>query len=88
MDSRSWRALAVLVPALACAPAAQTASAQVTERLPDLVAESLHGCQVVQTYAHPDGTTHLLLRFDGFVHNQGLGGLQGDARVHSRWERT
>jgi hypothetical protein len=76
LGSRTWRALAVLVAASACAVAAQPSSAQtVTERLPDLVADA-PARPIIQTYAHPDGTTHLLLRFDGFVHNQGVGAFE------------
>ena len=76
VGSRSWRALAALAAALACAlAAAQTGSAQVTERLPDLVADA-PARPLIQTYSHPDGTTHLLLRFDGFVHNQGVGAFE------------
>jgi hypothetical protein len=76
VGSRSWRAPAVLVAALACALAAQPGSAQtVTERLPDLVADA-PARPIIQTYAHPDGTTHLLLRFDGYVHNQGTGAFE------------
>ena len=46
-----------------------------TERLPDLVADA-PARPIIQTYSHPDGTTHLLLRFDGFVHNQGVGAFE------------
>ena len=46
-----------------------------TERLPDLVADA-PARPIIQTYAHPDGTTHLLLRFDGFVHNRGTGAFE------------
>ena len=61
---------------MACAVVAQPGSAQtVTERLPDLVADA-PARPIIQTYAHPDGTTHLLLRFDGFVHNQGVGAFE------------
>jgi hypothetical protein len=76
VGSRSWRVLAALVASLACALAAQAGSAQtVTERLPDLVADA-PARPLIQTYSHPDGTTHLLLRFDGFVHNQGVGAFE------------
>jgi Lysyl oxidase len=76
VGSKTWRALAVLAAALACALVAQPGSAQtVTERLPDLVADA-PARPIIQTYAHPDGTTHLLLRFDGFVHNQGAGAFE------------
>ena len=69
-------ALVVAVGAalLACAFAAQTAAAQVTERLPDLVSDQPQRLQL-QTVAQPDGN-HLLLRFDGFVHNAGQGALE------------
>ena len=76
VDSRAGRALAILVVGLACAVVAQAGSAQtVTERLPDLVADP-PARPLLATYAHPDGTTHLLLRFDGFVHNQGIGAFE------------
>jgi hypothetical protein len=72
---KSWRALAVFAAALACALAAPSASAQVTERLPDLVADAPTN-PLLATYLHPDGTTHLLLRFDGYVHNRGTGAFE------------
>jgi hypothetical protein len=65
-----------LAAAAACGLAAQAGSAQtVTERLPDLVADAPAN-PVLATYSHPDGTTHFLLRFDGFVHNQGTGAFE------------
>ncbi len=69
-------ALAVAAGAavFACAVAAQTAAAQVTERLPDLVADGPRNLQL-QTVAQPDGN-HYLLRFDGYVHNSGQGALE------------
>ena len=76
VDSRAGSALAIFVVAAACALLAQPGSAQtVTERLPDLVADA-PARPLLATYAHPDGTTHLLLRFDGFVHNQGTGAFE------------
>jgi len=72
-----------LVALSACALVAQAGSAQtVTDRLPDLVADP-PARPIIQTYAHPDGTTHLLLRFDGFVHNRGAGAfeMRGSQRV-------
>ena len=67
--------------AVACAVAPQAASGQVTDRLPDLVADSPAN-PTLQTFSQPDGN-HLLLRFDGYVHNQGLGAfeMRGSARV-------
>jgi hypothetical protein len=61
------------------------ASAQVTERLPDLVADPPTNPQL-QTFAQPDGN-HLLLRFNGYVHNQGQGALEmrGSARVDDEY---
>lgn len=74
--SRSVWVLAVVVAALCCTVAVQSGSAQTApEVLPDLVADAPARPQL-QTYAHPDGTTHLLLRFDGFVHNRGQGALE------------
>ena len=90
MDSRAWRALTILVAVSACALAAQPGSAQtVTDKLPDLVADP-PARPILQTYAHPDGTTHLLLRFDGFVHNSGVGALEmrGSDRVGGVMELT
>src|SRR5687768_10308263 len=80
-------ALAVAVGAavFACALGAQAASAQVTERLPDLVSDQPRNLQL-QTVAQPDGN-HLLLRFDGYVHNAGLGALEmrGSNRVDNEY---
>ena len=66
--------MAVGAALFACAIAATSASAQVTERLPDLVSDQPQRLQL-QTVAQPDGN-HLLLRFDGFVHNAGQGALE------------
>ena len=86
MAERRW-ALVVTVGAalLACAFAAQAASAQVTERLPDLVADQPGRLQL-QTVAQPDGN-HFLLRFDGYVHNQGQGAfeMRGSNPVNSEY---
>jgi hypothetical protein len=82
--------LAILVAALACGLVAETGSAQIApERLPDLVADP-PARPILQTYAHPDGTTHLLLRFDGFVHNRGTGAfeMRGSQRVGTSMELT
>jgi hypothetical protein len=77
-----WRKVwvwATCVGALACA---QTATAQVTERLPDLVADAPDNTQL-QTFAQPDGN-HLLLRFNGYIHNAGQGAfeMRGSDRVN------
>jgi len=74
-------ALAASAAAVACAAAAPSAAAQVTDRLPDLVSDAPANPQL-QTAAQPDGN-HLLLRFDGYVHNQGQGAfeMRGSARV-------
>ena len=73
------------LPLIACAVAPHAAPAQVTERLPDLVADAPANPQL-QTFAQPDGN-HLLLRFDGYVHNQGQGAfeMRGSARVGSEF---
>ena len=76
LGSTSWRFLAVVLAVSACALAAQSGSAQaVTENLPDLVSDAPTD-QLLATYEHPDGTTHLLLRFDGYVHNSGFGAFE------------
>ena len=79
--------MAALARRVACA-LAPSASAQVTERLPDLVADAPARPQL-QTYAQPDGN-HLLLRFDGFVHNQGQGAfeMRGSSPVGDRVSPT
>lgn len=64
--------LAAMAAAVACA---QPASAQVTERLPDLVADAPDNVRSLQTVAQPDGN-HLLLRFNGYVHNAGVGAFE------------
>ncbi len=73
----------VVIAALTCLLALYPGQAPAaTEVLPDLVADA-PARPLIQTYAHPDGTTHLLLRFDGFVHNRGLGAfeMRGSQRV-------
>jgi lysyl oxidase len=88
---RSLRSLGVVVATLGCLWlclsmflfAVQSSTAQAaTDVLPDLVADAPARPQI-QTYSHPDGTTHLLLRFDGFVHNPGQGAfeMRGSQRV-------
>jgi hypothetical protein len=76
----SLRALGVVIGALAALWAPGTALAA-TDVLPDLVADAPARPQLV-TYNQPDGN-HLLLRFDGYVHNRGLGALEirGSQRV-------
>ena len=69
---RTGLVLAAIAASFACA---QGASAQVTERLPDLVADAPDNVQSLQTVAQPDGN-HLLLRFNGYVHNSGQGALE------------
>jgi hypothetical protein len=70
---------------LACAVSAPGAAAQVTDRLPDLVSDAPANPQL-QTSAQTDGN-HLLLRFDGYVHNQGQGAfeMRGSARVDTEY---
>lgn len=46
-----------------------------TEVLPDLAADAPAN-QQLQTYVFAGGSTHLLLRFDGFVHNRGPGAVE------------
>jgi hypothetical protein len=43
--------------------------------LPDLVADPPGASAPPQVYTDPSGTTSLLLRFDGYVHNQGAGAV-------------
>ena len=82
---RSMLALAATAAAIACAVAAPAAPAQVTERLPDLVSDAPAN-PLLQTFSQPDGN-HLLLRFDGYVHNQGQGAfeMRGSNRVGTEY---
>jgi hypothetical protein len=87
-----WRrrtALAVGMAALAGVFAMRGSAAPVTETLPDLVADP-PSSQVLQTYAHPDGTNHLLLRFEAYIHNRGSGALEvrGAGPVGGRMSST
>ena len=50
-------------------------AAPVTDALPDLVADP-PGNSALQTYSHPGQPNHLLLRFEGYVHNRGAGALE------------
>jgi hypothetical protein len=61
--------------ALAGLFAMRGSAAPVTETLPDLVADP-PGSPILETYAHPDGTNHLLLRFEAYIHNRGSGALE------------
>ena len=65
----------MVIVALAGTAAMRSAAAPVTDALPDLVADP-PAWAVLETYAHPDGTNHLLLRFEGYLHNQGTGALE------------
>jgi hypothetical protein len=78
-------ATAAAAAVFACALPGTAAVAQVTERLPDLVSDQPQRLQL-QTFAQPDGN-HLLLRFDGYVHNAGLGAfeMRGSARVDNEY---
>ena len=51
------------------------AAVAATESLPDLVADP-PGSPVLQTYSRPGQANQLLLRFEGYVHNQGAGALE------------
>ena len=53
----------------------QSGAAPVTESLPDLVSDPPAN-QVIQTYSRPGQANQLLLRFEGYVHNQGTGALE------------
>lgn len=63
---------AVATAVLALVLAATAAGGPADDALPDLVSDAPTGA-VLQTYAGPDGTSRLLVRFSGFVHNAGLG---------------
>jgi hypothetical protein len=60
-----------------------------TDKLPGMAADPATNPSL-QTYANPDGTTHLLLRFDGYIHNQGPGAmeLRGAQRVGTTMTQT
>jgi hypothetical protein len=73
--SRLTIATVMVIVALAGTAAMRSAAAPVTDALPDLVADP-PAWAVLETYAHPDGTNHLLLRFEGYLHNQGTGALE------------
>jgi hypothetical protein len=69
---RTLAVAATLVTALtAAAPRARAA----TDLLPDLVAPAPTGPQLAPATLG-DGQTHLLLRFNGFIHNAGAGALE------------
>jgi hypothetical protein len=86
MAQRRWiLAFVATAAAIACAVAPPAAPAQVTERLPDLVADAPAN-PLLATFSQPDGV-HLLLRFDGYVHNQGQGAfeMRGSNRVGTEY---
>ncbi len=91
---RSVRVLGVVIATLGGLsvglPAVQAGTAQgATEVLPDLVADAPANPQL-QTYAQAGGTTALLLRFDGFIHNRGAGAVEmrGSQRVDTSMTLT
>jgi len=68
--------MACALVALACAAVVHEGTAATgTEVLPDLVADA-PASPVLQTYSHPDQTNHLLLRFEGYLHNRGSGAVE------------
>lgn len=73
--SRLTIATVTVIVALAGTAAMRSGAAPVTDALPDLVADP-PAWAVLETYSHPDGTNHLLLRFEGYLHNQGAGALE------------
>jgi Lysyl oxidase/Bacterial Ig domain len=80
----------LLVVLLVCLLAMTSAArAVVTDKLPNLVADPATN-PALQTYAYPDGTTHLLLRFDGYIHNKGPGAMEmrGSQRVGTTMTQT
>jgi hypothetical protein len=74
---------------LVCLLATTSAARAATDKLPDMVADPATNPSL-QTYAYPDGTTHLLLRFDGYIHNQGAGAMEmrGSQRVGTTMTQT
>src|ERR1700694_4391519 len=62
-------ALAVLVAGVMCPAAASSP----TKLLPNLVADAPDGVELV--HYSSNGTTRLLLRFNGYIHNKGPGAV-------------
>jgi hypothetical protein len=71
----AWWLAAALVVACASLLAAASAAGDPGDALPDLVSDAPSG-EYAQTYADPDGTSRLLLRFNGYVHNDGTGAFE------------
>ncbi len=69
------RALAAFVALAATLLVATSATGGPGDALPDLVSDAPTG-DYLQTYADPGGTNRLLLRFNGYVHNDGAGALE------------
>jgi Lysyl oxidase len=89
VGSRRLAVVSAAAAAVFACAIATTPTAGAAELLPDLVADAPTNPQLVN-YSHPDGTTHLLLRFDGFVHNRGQGALdmRGSQRVDTSMTNT
>ena len=81
--------LAVVATLMLVIPLAVATAAPTTPVLPDLVSDPIER-PIVQDYSHPDGTDHLLLRFDGYLHNQGPGHVEirGSSRSGTRMTRV
>jgi hypothetical protein len=68
-------ATAAVLVVIAGAAAVSGDAAAVTETLPDLAADRPTNA-TLQTYSRPGSPNHLLLRFEGYVHNRGAGALE------------
>jgi hypothetical protein len=67
--------LAAATAALVTLLIAASASGGPGDALPDIVPDAPSG-DFLQTYVDTDGTSRLLLRFNGYVHNAGVGALE------------
>jgi hypothetical protein len=79
----------IAIAALGCLLSTASAAWAASDQLPDMAADPAIN-PAFQTYVYPDGTTHLLLRFDGYIHNKGPGAMEmrGSARSGTTMTQT
>ncbi len=79
--------LLAAVIATSAGPLSSAPAAPLTRVLPDLVSDPPEG-PILQIYDYGSGDNHLLLRFNGYVHNRGSGALEMRGSLPSGTQMT
>jgi hypothetical protein len=75
IGAKGWGLVAATAAVVMLLVTATAVGGPADDALPDLVSDA-PGAEFLQTYVDDDGTTRLLLRFHGYVHNAGAGPLE------------